>query len=244
MKSAIITGATGGIGTALVRKLAGCGYNLVLAGRSLQKLKTVREIARESASEAGFDAAGCEICCVDLTLPGTPRLLTEAAKERFGGLDVLINCAGIAQHDDFEAVTPEQFDRIMAVNVKAPYFLCQAALPLLRASDCASIINIASVVAHKGYPQQSVYAASKHALLGLSKSLANEVYRDGIRVHVVSPGAVYTQMAALARPDLTPEGMTLPEDIADIVEFLLKHRNADAVIDEISVHRTNKEPFA
>ena len=108
----------------------------------------------------------------------------------------------------------------------------------------ASIINICSVVAHKGYPQQSVYAASKHALLGLSKSLANEVFRDDIRVHVISPGGVFTDMVALARPDLTPDGMTLPEDIADIVLFLLEHRAANAVIDEIQVHRTNKEPFA
>lgn len=246
MKTAIITGATGGIGKALVLKLAGTGMNLVLVGRSEEKLRAVCALAEDAFPEGmtGSGRPGAVFCCGDLTQTGFAEKIIRFAGERFGGLDVLINCAGIAQHDPFEQVTPEQFDRIMATNVRAPYFLCQKALRLLRESESATIINICSVVAHKGYPQQSVYAASKHALLGLSKSLANEVYRENIRVHVISPGAVFTDMVALARPDLTPEGMTLPEDIADIVEFLLKHRAANAVIDEVQVHRGNKEPFA
>ena len=98
------------------------------------------------------------------------------------------------------------------------------------------------IVAHSGYPYQSAYTASKHALLGLTKSLANEVYKDGIRVHAISPGGVYTDMVKISRPDLTGEGMISPKEIADIVEFLLKNRG-NAVIDEIIVHRIGKEPF-
>jgi len=143
-----------------------------------------------------------------------------------------------------EEMTPKLFDSIMQVNVRAPYFLCQRAIPELKKSDCATIINICSVVAHKGYPKQSVYAASKHALYGLSKSLANEVFRDDIRVHVISPGSVYTPMIAMVRPDLSPEGMILPEDIGNIVGFYLECRRSNAVIDEIEVHRVTKEPFA
>ena len=236
-KTAIITGASGGIGKAISLALAGCGMNLVLVGRNEKKL-------RETGAAAEEHGVQTTLCRGDMRDLEFIQEILSTAKECFGGLDVLINCAGLAQHDPFEEVTPEQFDEIMAVNVRAPYFLCQKALPMLRASETAAIINICSVVAHKGYPQQSVYAASKHALLGLSKSLANEVFTDNIRVHVISPGGVYTDMVALARPDLTPEGMTLPEDIADIVQFLLEHRAADAVIDEVQVHRTNKEPFA
>ncbi|MBO7711446.1 MAG: SDR family oxidoreductase [Lachnospiraceae bacterium] len=236
-KTATITGASGGIGKAISLMLAGQRMNLVLVGRNEKKLRETEEAAKG----LGAQTFVCRGDIRDLTF--TQEILS-AAVERFGGLDVLINCAGLAQHDPFEEVTPAQFDDIMAVNVRAPYFLCQGALPLLRGSGMATIINICSVVAHKGYPQQSVYAASKHALLGLSKSLANEVFRDDIRVHVISPGGVFTDMGALARPDLTPDGMTLPEDIADIVLFLLEHRCANAVIDEIQVHRTNKEPFA
>ncbi len=132
----------------------------------------------------------------------------------------------------------------MALNVKAPYFLTQAALPYLRASDRATVINIASVVGHKGYPEQSVYSASKHALIGWSKAFAAEVYKENIRVHVVSPGGVYTEMIALARPDIRKESLILPEDVADIVAFYLDHRMSNAVIDEIGLHRAEKLPFA
>ena len=79
-------------------------------------------------------------------------------------------------------------------------------------------------------------------MLGFTKALAQEVYEQGIRVHAVSPGGVYTDMIKIARPDLKPDGMTMPEDVADIVKFLLKNRG-NAVIDEIIVHRLNKTPF-
>lgn len=114
---------------------------------------------------------------------------------RFGGLDVLVNCAGMAQSDAFEEITPARFDEIMTLNCRTPFFLCQKALPLLRQSQAASILNIASVTAHKGYVRQAAYAASKHAMAGFTKTLAAEVYEQGIRVHLISPGGVFTDMA-------------------------------------------------
>ena len=165
-----------------------------------------------------------------------------AVKERFGGLDILVNNAGIALSRSFEETTMAEFDRIMALNARVPYLACHLALPLLRCSECASILNIASVVAHNGYPLQSAYAASKHALAGFTKSLASEVYREDIRVHLISPGGVFTDMVRIARPDLTGEDMILPEDIAEIAAFFIEHRT-NAVIDEICVHRSGKEPF-
>ena len=130
----------------------------------------------------------------------------------------------------------------MAINLRSPFVLTKLALPYLKKSDAATIINIASVVSHAGYPQQSIYTASKHALLGMTKSLAAEYYQDNIRVHAISPGGVYTNMVKVSRPDLKPDGMIQPEEIADIIEFLLTHRG-NAVIDEILVHRVNKQPF-
>ena len=236
-KTAVVTGASGGIGKYLCKKTASYGMNVVLVGRNIGKLQETAGLVIASGGTAF-------LCPGDLNDESFPETIVKTALKECGSIDVVINCAGVAQHSAFEEVTPDFFDRVMHANVKAPYFLCQKALPALRESECATIINIASVVAHKGYPQQSVYAASKHALLGFSKSLANEIYRDNIRVHVISPGAVYTDMVALARPDLSPEGMTLPQDIAEIAGFYLEHRMTDAVIDEIQVHRTNKEPFA
>ena len=162
--------------------------------------------------------------------------------EKFGAIDVLVNNAGVAQSTPFEAISLAEFDKIMAINLRAPFMLIQAALPYLKKSDTATVINIASVVSHSGYPLQSIYSASKHALLGMTKSLAAEYYQDNIRVHAISPGGVYTDMVKISRPDLKPDGMIQPEEIAEIIEFLLTHRG-NAVIDEILVHRVNKQPF-
>ena len=236
-KTAIVTGASGGIGSAVCKKLASMQISLVITGRKREVLEQLSSELREMGAEAAA-------CAGDITDSVFCKSLPQMAVEHFGGLDVVINCAGIAQNQRFEEVTEEDFDRIMNLNAKAPYFLCQAALPELRKSPCATIINITSVVAHKGYPFQSAYAASKHALAGFSKSLANEVYKENIRVHLISPGGVYTPMVALARPDLTPDMVSLPEDIADIAAFYLKMRDANAIIDEIQVHRSGKEPFA
>ena len=237
-KTAIITGAAGGIGEALCRKLAGeYGMNLTITGRNGAKLRALADELR---------ALGVQVCeCVgDFCEMAFVAQVLDDTRGAFGGVDVLINNAGLSHNCGVEEMIPEQFDSIMQVNVRAPYFLCQQALPDLRRSDCATIINICSVVAHKGYPRQSVYAASKHALYGMSKSLANELYRENIRVHVISPGSVFTPMIAMVRPDLSPEGMILPEDIANIAGFYLECRSSNAVIDEIEVHRVTKEPFA
>ena len=234
-KTAIVTGAAGGIGEAICKKLAGYGMNLVITGRKEETLK---------ALEQQLEGANVCRCVGDLTDLDFVDEVLSAAKKAFGGVDVIVNNAGLSHNCTVQEMTPELFDSIMQVNVRAPYFLCQRALPELKASDCATIINICSVVAHKGYPRQSVYAASKHALLGWSKSFANEFYKDDIRVHVISPGSVYTKMIAMVRPDLTPEGMMLPEDIADIIGVYLQFRKTNAVIDEIEAHRVTKEPFA
>lgn len=236
-KVVVLTGGGGGIGRAIAEKLAREKMFLILlGGNNLQKLE-------ETAGKINAFSSSL-ILPGDLTDPGFIAESIEKIREKFKAIDVLINNAGVAQNTPFEEVTLEEFDRIMAINVKTPFMLTQKALPLLRNSSFPTIINIASIVSHHGYPQQSIYSASKHALLGMTKSLARELYKENIRVHVISPGGVYTDMVKISRPDLTPEGMILPEDVADIVHFFLSCRNSNAVIDEILLHRMNKEPFA
>ena len=232
---AVITGAGGGIGRAIAGKLAQQQmFTVLLGGNNLEKLAETRQLVERYSQ--------CMVIPGDLTQVEFLQSAVAEIAGKCGGIDVLINNAGVAQNTPFEAITPAEFDRIMAINNRSPFFLTQAALPWLRQSPAATVINIASVVAHAGYPQQSAYTASKHALLGWTKSLARECYRDNIRVHAVCPGGVYTDMVKLSRPDLTPEGMIMPEDIAEIVMFFLNNRS-NAVIDEICVHRMNKEPF-
>ncbi len=234
-KVAMVTGAGGGIGGAVAQMLAEMGMKLVLlGGRDPEKL--------EKTSKAVSRLTDCLIVPGDLTDISWFGGAVEQAVQHFGGIDVLVNNAGTAMSTPFEKVTPEQYDKIMDINVRSPYFLTQKVLPLLKKSDYGTVINIASVVAHAGYPLQSAYAASKHALLGFTKSLAREVYQDNVRVHAICPGGVYTDMVKVARPDLTGEGMIQPEEIAEIVRFFLEYRG-NGVIDEIGVHRVNKEPF-
>ena len=234
-KIAVLTGGGGGIGRATAEKLAKNQMKIVLlGGNNLDNLHGTAAIA-EKYSE-------CMILPGELT---NEKFISESIEkiiEKFHGIDLLINNAGVAQSTPFEDITLEEFDRIMAINLRVPFMLTQAALPYLKKSDTATIINIASVVSHAGYPLQSIYTASKHALLGMTKSLAAEYYKEDIRVHAIAPGGVYTNMVKISRPDLTGEGMIQPEEIAEIIEFLLTHRG-NAVIDEILVHRVNKQPF-
>ncbi len=232
---AIITGGGGGIGSAVAQTLAANGMKIaLLGGNNLEKLSATADAVRKYSD--------CLVIPGDLTDMAFLSGAVSQAAEYFGKIDTLINNAGVAQNTPFEAVSVAEFDRIMAINTKVPYFLTQFTLPFLRKSDAAAVINIASVVAHAGYPQQSVYTASKHALLGMTKSIANELHKENIRVHAISPGGVYTDMVKISRPDLSPDGMIMPEDIAEIVLFFLARRT-NAVIDEICVHRLGKEPF-
>ena len=235
-KRALITGSGSGIGRAIAKKFASLGINVALVARTLEKLEETANMCREYGVKA--------ICIpTDLTDEAAIVKAIDTAASEFNGLDIIVNNAGISQAGPLEGVPAEEFDRVFATNVRAPFLVCKYALPYLKKSDYAEIINIASVVTHLGYPNQSIYAASKHAVLGLSKSLANEVYKDDIRVHVIAPGGVYTEMVAQVRPDLDPSVCMLPEDIAEAAAFFVEHRT-NAVVDEIRLHRSNNAPFA
>lgn len=231
-----LTGASGGIGRVIAVDLAKAGTRVVIFGGN-NELK-----AQATYNDVRKVGGECITVLGDLTDDNALKTAFKDAINITGGLDILINNAGIAWSQPMESTPMEVYDKVMAINARTPYMLTQLALPYLKKSKRASIINISSVVAHTGYPLQSAYVASKHALLGFTKSLASEVYRDGIRVHAISPGGVFTDMIKVSRPDLTGEGMIMPEEISDIVTFLLKNRG-NAVIDEIIVHRLGKEPF-
>lgn len=233
---AVITGAGSGIGKAIALALAKEGVNIVaLGGRNARNLDLVK---------AEIENLGAEC----LAAPGDLRDLKtlqngiNTGLGVFGKIDFLINNAGVAINSPIEKVTAQEYDDIMNLNLRVPFFLTKEALPHLLKSDRATVVNISSVVGHRGYRDQSVYAMSKHGLSGFTKSLAGEYYDKGLRVHLISPGGVLTEMIKLTRPELAGQQMILPEDVANTVVFLLKNRG-NAVIDEIILHRPGKEPF-
>ena len=235
-KIALITGASRGIGECIAIRLATMGMKLILTGRDAEKLERLKNRIQKIAPEP-------HIVVADITSSETPKILLEETIKMFGGIDLLVNNAGYAISKSLEETDQVDWDKSMAVNARAPFFICKEAIPYLKSSTSATIINISSVVGRLGYAHQAAYAASKHALMGFSKALAKEVQSYGIRVHTIAPGGVATDMVKTMRADLDVSKLIQPEEIADIVEFLLKHRG-NALIDNIDVRRANGTPFA
>jgi 3-oxoacyl-[acyl-carrier protein] reductase len=251
---AIVTGAGRGIGRSIALALAGAGARMALAARTEMELHAVQaEIESLGGQAAAFPT--------DMSREADIARLVQGTVEHFGGIDILVNNAGFGTFGPLEQTTTEQWDQIMAVNARGPFILCREALPYLKRSPLATtplqqqgtsagdycrrafIVNISSVVGVKGYINQAAYTASKHALLGMSKSLAREVQADGIRVHVICPGGVDTGLIGDARPDLDRSVLIKPEEIADVVLFLVT-RQGNAVIDQVDVRREASTPWA
>jgi 3-oxoacyl-[acyl-carrier protein] reductase len=235
-KVAIVTGAGRGIGRVIALTLAQNGARVSLAARTEAELQAVQtEIEAFGGEAVSFPT--------DVTREPEVIALIRNTIERFGRLDILVNNAGIGVFGPLAETTTEAWDRIMAVNARGPFMLCRAAIPYLKRQEVSFIININSVVGVKGYANQAAYSASKHALLGLTKSLAKEVQPDGIRVHSINPGGIDTELIGRARPDLDRSVLMRPQEIADIMLFLLTHRG-NAMIDEINVRRAASTPWA
>jgi 3-oxoacyl-[acyl-carrier protein] reductase len=173
----------------------------------------------------------------------SPERLADAVENETGRLDVLVNNAGIVVSKSFEDTGAADWDRMMNLNARAPFLLTRMLLPLLRASAGATVVNIGSVVSFKGYEMQAAYTASKHALAGWTKVLAREEVSNGIRVHLIAPGGVATDLVRNVRPDIDESDLIAPEDVAEMVRFLTTHRS-NAVIDVVEMHRAGKTPFS
>ncbi|MBO4417107.1 MAG: SDR family oxidoreductase [Bacteroidales bacterium] len=234
--TALVTGASRGIGLAIARELADTGYNLALVARNAEAMnKVAGEIEKDSQVRV-------KPIIADLALEESYARVVATTVQEFGGIDLLVNCAGLAQQGSFTEVEPAGWDAIFAVNAKAPFFLCKEALPYLKQSKKPIIINIASVVGFKGYIHQSVYSSSKHALTGFTKVLAKEVQPFGIRVHLISPGGVATEMVTKMRPDIKADELLQPEEIAEIVRFLVT-RKGRGTIDQFYLRRYSSLAF-
>ncbi|MFT3737781.1 MAG: SDR family oxidoreductase [Breznakibacter sp.] len=233
---ALVTGSSRGIGKAIALQLAKDGYCVAVTGTNEELLADVVDAIKSENGQA--EAFACDLASYQLS----PQMLIDDVVGHLGRLDVLVNNAGLAWADSFENIMPFDYERIMCLNLKVPLFLTQAALPYLFKSDEKAIVNISSVVGHKAYANQTLYAASKHALNGLMSALAKEYRHKGLVVHNVSPGGVATEMIKTARPDLDPATLIDPADVARTVSFLLSLKGT-AQIDEIKIRRKDNVPF-
>jgi 3-oxoacyl-[acyl-carrier protein] reductase len=235
-KVAIVTGASKGIGKQIALDLAQAGVRVMLTARSENLLNNVeKEITQSNGVASSF--------ACDLKNEESIVELISNTIEYFGQLDILICNAGMGEFGPCEKTATENYDNIMAINARAPFLLFRECIPYLKKMEKSFIIAIGSVVSVKGYENQAAYSASKHALMGMCKSIAKEVQADGTRVHMICPGGVNTELVTRARPDLDTSVLMQPDDIADSVMFLLT-RKGNAVIDEIHLHREANTPFA
>lgn len=185
----IINGGTQGLGEAVARRLVATGFTtgLVLVGRSVD---------RGEALAAELTAAGVESAYVhaDVSRSGTPQAVVDAALERFGRIDGVVNVAAATTRATLFDDTPEHVDHQMAINVKAPYFLIQAATrSMIEQGHGGSIVNVGSTTGHGGQTKLTAYAMSKGALTIMTKNLAFGLMRHGIRVNQVNPGWMETE---------------------------------------------------
>jgi 3-oxoacyl-[acyl-carrier protein] reductase len=232
---ALVTGGGRGIGRAVGKALAAAGAHVVVTARTRAEIEAV---AREIA-DAGGQATAMPM---DLADEASVRAVFTAVRARARRLDVLVNNAGIGFYGPVKDFAIEDLDRMVAVNLRGTFLCCQEAVRIMAPQKSGYIINISSVVGIKGYPEQAGYAATKHAIMGLTKSLAVEAREQGIRVSVILPGGVDTAMVREARPDLDPAILLQPEDIAQAVLYLLSLSDR-AAVDEIYIRRRTSQPF-
>lgn len=196
---ALITGGARGIGKGIAHALLQANAKVMIAdlkGETKQKWNyKLSDQGTLQATKAELAAYGeVEATEVDVTKAASCRAACEAAVQRFGGLDILVNNAGVIQTGPINEFKEGDWDRCFAVNTKGIFLMVKAALPALRRSDKATILNTASVAGKKGHPNMAAYCGSKFAAIGITQSLAMELAPDNITVNALCPGLVGTAM--------------------------------------------------
>jgi NAD(P)-dependent dehydrogenase (short-subunit alcohol dehydrogenase family) len=205
--SALVTGGSSGIGLAIARMLRDEGFELTLVSRRLEKVEA-------AAAELGAAALAANLAEADEC-----ERAVAAHAERFGGLDVLVNSAGIGVGGSIEELSVKHLDLQLGVNLRGLFLVTKAAIPLLRASR-GLIVNLASIAGTVPAPGLGAYGATKAAVIGLTRTMNAELEDSGVRACAICPGFVDTPMAEWT--GLPGEQMIQPEDCAEIVRMLLR----------------------
>jgi 3-hydroxybutyrate dehydrogenase len=205
-KTALVTGSTSGIGLGIAELLAARGANIVLNGlgdrAEVERLRS--RLAEQHRVTVRYDAA-------DMSKPDAIKAMIESAAAALGGVDVLVNNAGIQFVSPVEDFPVEKWDAILAINLSAAFHTTRVALPRMKKNGWGRIVNIASAHALVASPYKSAYVAAKHGIAGFTKTIALEVAEQGITVNAVCPGYVWTPLVEQQIPD-TAKARGLTED--------------------------------
>ncbi len=224
-RAAVVTGSTRGIGREIARELAAAGMNVVVNSSSEKSLPAAEALAAEIAGQFGVEAVAVAANVAD---EAEANALIAAAADAFGRVDVLVNNAGITRDGLAARMGDEDFDAVIAVNLKGTFHCCRAAAKVMMKQRWGRIINMSSVVGVYGNAGQVNYAASKAGVIGMTKTLAKELARRNITANAVAPGFIATDMTdALSEAQkeaivgrIGSGRLGEPADIAHLVRFL------------------------
>ena len=211
-KSAIVTGGTRGIGFAIAKALVSAGANVAITGR----LESDVENATSELGKIGpgtISGYACDVRNYDAV---------QSLFGAFGGVDILINNAGIGIFSSVESMSPEDFRAVLETNVFGVFYCCHEAIPVMKQRGGGYIINISSLAGANPHPQMAAYNASKFGLNGFSEALMQEVRHDGIKVTYIMPGSVNTEFGG-DEPSDQKSWQLQPDDIAEVVIDLLAY---------------------
>ena len=228
-RAAIVTGASSGIGLAIARMLGEEGFGITMASRRAEKLEgAVAELAGE-----GFDVHGVP---ANVAEEAEVQKVTEAHRERYGRLDVLVNNAGVGVGANVGEIQTKRLDMQLDINLRSIILFYRECLPMLQAAGAehrnALVVNTSSIAGKHGEAWLSVYAASKHGVVGWTESMNRELATQGIKSTALCPAFVDTPMTDFVKENVNPEDMIRPWDIAESVRYLLRTSPA-CVVPEI-----------
>jgi 3-hydroxybutyrate dehydrogenase len=211
-KNAVITGSTSGIGLGIARALAAEGCNIMLNGLPAADCESIRaDLAKASGVKVLFDPA-------DMSKTAEVRRLVKRTEDELGSVDVLVNNAGIQHVSPIEDFPEEKLDLIMRINFFSAFHAIAAALPGMKARKWGRIIDITSAHSLVASPFKSAYVSSKHAVMGLTKTVALEVAEAGVTINNIAPGYVWTPLVERQIPDtMAARGLTKEQVIGEVL---------------------------